>query len=54
MVNWIKANRDKFADRATLFISVSLTAAEDSPEAREATQRCIDDFEEETGWKPTR
>ena len=54
MVNWVKANRDKLAARPTLFLSVSLTAAEDTPEALEATQRCIDDFEEETDWKPTR
>ena len=54
MVNWVKANRAKLADRPTLFISVSLTAAEDTPEARAATQRCIDDFNEETGWRPTR
>ena len=54
MVNWVKANRDTLAARPTLFISVSLTAAEDTAEAREATRRCIDDFEEETGWRPTR
>jgi len=54
MVNWVKANRDKLAERTTLFISVSLTAADDTPEARETTQRSMDDFEEETGWKPTR
>jgi len=54
MVNWVKANRDKLAELPTLFLSVSLTAAEDTPEAREPTQRSINDFEEETGWKPTR
>jgi len=54
MLNWVKANRDRLTDRPTLFFSVSLTAAEDTAEAREATQRSIDDFEEETGWKPTR
>ena len=54
MLKWVKANRDALADRPTMFFSVSLTAAEDAAEARESTQRCIDDFEEETGWKPTR
>lgn len=54
MVNWVKAHRDKLAERPTLFLSVSLTAVEDTDEARDATQRCIGDFEEETGWKPSR
>jgi menaquinone-dependent protoporphyrinogen oxidase len=54
IVNWVKANRDKLGATPTLFLSVSLTAAEDTPEAREATQRCIDDFTEETGWEPSR
>ena len=54
IVNWVKARRDTLAERPSLLISVSLTAAEDTAEAREATQRCIDDFEEETRWNPTR
>ncbi len=54
IVNWLRVNRDKLTDRPTLFISVSLTAAEDTDEAREATQRCIDDLQEETGWRPSR
>ncbi|MEY2513651.1 MAG: menaquinone-dependent protoporphyrinogen oxidase, partial [bacterium] len=32
----------------------SLSAAEDTDEALAATQRCIDAFVEETGWKPER
>ncbi len=54
MVDWVKADRDTLSDRPKRFISVSLTAAEDTSEAREATKRCIDDFEEETGWQPSR
>lgn len=54
MVNWVKANRDALAERPSLFLSVSLTAAEDTRESREATQHSIDDFEEETGWQPGR
>ncbi len=42
MVNWVKTSRDKLAARPTPI--GSLTAAEDTPEALEATQRCIDDF----------
>src|SRR5690606_17626053 len=54
VVDWVKANREVLAGRPTAFLSVSLTAAEDTDEAREATQRCIDDFVEETGWTPDR
>jgi menaquinone-dependent protoporphyrinogen oxidase len=35
-------------------VSVSLTAADDSEEARTTTWRLIDDFIEETGWTPRR
>ena len=54
MLRWVKANREWLAQRPTLFFSVSLTAAEDTAEAREATQGSIDEFKEETGWEPTR
>ena len=37
---------------ASAFFSVSLTAAEDSDEAREVAAKLVNDFEEETGWKP--
>ena len=37
-----------------MFFSVSLSAADDGAEARAATQRCIDEFCEQTGWTPTR
>lgn len=37
-----------------MFLSVSLSAADDSPESAAATQRCIDAFCEQTGWTPTR
>jgi menaquinone-dependent protoporphyrinogen oxidase len=50
VVDWVKRQRDELGDRHSVFISVSLTAADDTDEAREATQRCIDDFVEETGW----
>ena len=54
MVDWAKAHRDALGELPTLFFSVSLSAAEDTEEAREATQRCIDDFTDETGWTPAR
>ena len=54
MRQWVQANLPALAERPTAFLSVSLTAAEadEEPEAREATQHCIDEFVEETGWKP--
>jgi menaquinone-dependent protoporphyrinogen oxidase len=54
MVEWVKTHRTALAERPSTFLSVSLTAAEDTDEAQETTQRCIDDFVEETGWSPAR
>ena len=54
VVEWVKAHRRKLEGRPSAFISVSLTAADDTAESREATQRCIDDFLEATGWTPER
>lgn len=48
LLYWVKSHRAALADRPSAFFSVSLTAADDSDEAREATQRCIDDFLAET------
>jgi menaquinone-dependent protoporphyrinogen oxidase len=52
VVDWVKVNGATLADPPSAFLSVSLTAAEDTEEAHEATQRCIDDFLKETGWTP--
>lgn len=54
LVDWIKAHRSELAERPSAFFSVSLTASEDSDEARSATQKCIDDLIDETGWTPAR
>ena len=54
LVDWIKAHRSELAERPSAFFSVSLTASEDSDEARAATQKCIEDLADETGWKPRR
>jgi menaquinone-dependent protoporphyrinogen oxidase len=51
---WVEARRDALAAMPSAFISVSLSAAEDSDTARAATQQCIDDFCADTGWTPTR
>jgi menaquinone-dependent protoporphyrinogen oxidase len=54
LVDWVKSHRAALADRPSAFFSVSLTAADDTDEARQATQRCIDDFLAKTGWTPAR
>jgi menaquinone-dependent protoporphyrinogen oxidase len=54
MVDWVRAHLGQLEELPSLFISVSLTAAENTPEANEATKRCIDEFAEETGWRPDR
>src|SRR5687768_5353264 len=35
VIDWVKSNRDSLRRRPSLFFSVSLTAAEDTEEARE-------------------
>lgn len=52
IVDWVKAHRDALAHTHTAFLSVSLSAAEDSDAARMAVQACIDEFCEDTGWTP--
>jgi menaquinone-dependent protoporphyrinogen oxidase len=52
--DWVRAHREALAGQPSVFFSVSLTAAEDSDEARAATQRCIDEFCAQTGWTPAR
>ncbi len=54
MVEWVKEHRRELDAKSNAFISVSLTAAEDTDEAREATAKCIEDFRMETGWRPDR
>lgn len=51
---WVTERREALAHVPSAFISVSLSAAEDSEESRSAAQRCIDDFCEHTGWTPGR
>jgi menaquinone-dependent protoporphyrinogen oxidase len=51
---WVSDRRKALARIPTVFVSVSLSAAEDSDESRAATRRCIDAFCDETGWTPSR
>jgi menaquinone-dependent protoporphyrinogen oxidase len=54
IVRWVTERRQALGQVPSVFFSVSLSAAEDTDEARDATQRCIDGFRDETGWTPTR
>jgi menaquinone-dependent protoporphyrinogen oxidase len=54
IVEWVHERRAALAHVRAVFFSVSLSAAEDSDEARAATARCIDEFCAETGWTPDR
>ncbi len=54
LVDWVKRHRISLADLPTAFVSVSLTAAEDTEEARAATRHLIDEFFEKTRWTPSR
>jgi menaquinone-dependent protoporphyrinogen oxidase len=53
MLRWLEAHADALGDRPTALVSASLTAADDTDEARATTQRLIDDVLEDTHWTPT-
>lgn len=52
LVRWARRHAGSLSLVRTAFFSVSLAAAEDTREARAATQRYLEDFEDETGWLP--
>ncbi|MEA2142596.1 MAG: menaquinone-dependent protoporphyrinogen oxidase [Solirubrobacteraceae bacterium] len=54
IAEWVTEHRAALDGTASLFFSVSLSAAEDTEESHAATQRCIDAFCEQTGWTPDR
>jgi menaquinone-dependent protoporphyrinogen oxidase len=54
LVRWATERAAALAERPSAFFSVSLTAADDDAEAREATDGYIESFVEETGWEPDR
>lgn len=54
IADWVIARREALEERPSLFLSVSLSAAEDTEEANASTQRCIDEFCAQTGWTPGR
>jgi menaquinone-dependent protoporphyrinogen oxidase len=54
MCDWVRDHAAELEHVPSAFLSVSLSAAEDSDEARAATQRCVDEFRAATRWQPTR
>lgn len=54
LADWVTARAEALAGVPSAFLSVSLSAADESDEYRGAAQRCIDAFCEQTGWTPTR
>ena len=53
VLDWVKAHAPTLNSMPTAFFSVSLSAAEDDEESREANRKYLDDFSDETGWSPT-
>jgi len=54
IVQWVAGRRAALDRRPSVFFSVSLSAADDGEDSRAATQHCIDEFCEQTGWTPGR
>ncbi len=54
LVNWAERHTEWLTEHPSTFFSVCLTAAEDTEEAREVTADYLRQFEQETGWKPSR
>jgi menaquinone-dependent protoporphyrinogen oxidase len=54
LVRWTERQHTALDLNPSAFFSVSLTAADDTEEARAATRGYLDDFVEKTGWTPDR
>jgi menaquinone-dependent protoporphyrinogen oxidase len=54
MTDWAKRHAAVLSDMPSAFFSVSLGAADDTEESREATRSYVDDFLDDTGWTPRR
>jgi len=52
VVDWVRRNAAALNGMPGAFFSVSLTAAEGTPEADAAVRRLIGEFTEATGWRP--
>jgi menaquinone-dependent protoporphyrinogen oxidase len=53
IVDWIGEHRTTLDAHPSAFFSVSLTAADDTDEARTTTRELLDDVRDATGWIPT-
>jgi menaquinone-dependent protoporphyrinogen oxidase len=53
IIDWIAEHHERLGARPSAFFSVSLTAADDSDEARTTTRGLIDEVLDATGWMPT-
>ena len=54
LVSWARRHATGLTGMPSAFFSVSLSAADDTDEARATARRYVDEFVEETGWTPTR
>lgn len=52
IADWVKSSLPALGSRPSAFFSVSLTAAEDSEEARATSAELIAELTRETGWQP--
>ena len=50
---WVSRHAGVLNERPSAFLSVSLTAADDTDEARERTGRVIEEFLAQTHWRPS-
>lgn len=53
LLDWVKAHAATLNGMPSAFVSVSLSAAEDTDESRKANRDYLDEFSERTGWTPT-
>ncbi|MGZ8562244.1 MAG: flavodoxin domain-containing protein [Candidatus Limnocylindria bacterium] len=53
VLDWVKAHAATLNGMPSAFVSVSLSAAEDTDESREANRAYMDEFSDTTGWTPT-
>jgi menaquinone-dependent protoporphyrinogen oxidase len=54
VVEWVTAHREALTEVPSSFFSVCLAAAEEAEDSRAAVRDYLDDFEERTGWTPSR
>jgi menaquinone-dependent protoporphyrinogen oxidase len=54
LVGWLRRHATSLNGMPSALFSVSLTAADDTDEARKIARGLVEDLVEETGWTPTR